>query len=49
MQFAINVPNFGAFGDARTLANLAREAETSGTASPELTHDDDGKFHCAER
>jgi alkanesulfonate monooxygenase SsuD/methylene tetrahydromethanopterin reductase-like flavin-dependent oxidoreductase (luciferase family) len=30
MQFAINVPNFGAFGDARTLADLAREAESCG-------------------
>jgi alkanesulfonate monooxygenase SsuD/methylene tetrahydromethanopterin reductase-like flavin-dependent oxidoreductase (luciferase family) len=30
MQFAINVPNFGDYGDARTLAHLAREAEDSG-------------------
>ena len=27
MQFAINTPNFGSFGDARILAELAREAE----------------------
>jgi alkanesulfonate monooxygenase SsuD/methylene tetrahydromethanopterin reductase-like flavin-dependent oxidoreductase (luciferase family) len=30
MRFAINVPNFGAFGDARTLVDLAREAESCG-------------------
>ncbi len=30
MKFAIYVPNFGAFGDARVLANLAREAENAG-------------------
>jgi alkanesulfonate monooxygenase SsuD/methylene tetrahydromethanopterin reductase-like flavin-dependent oxidoreductase (luciferase family) len=30
MRFAINVPNFGPFGDARTLAELAREAEAAG-------------------
>jgi alkanesulfonate monooxygenase SsuD/methylene tetrahydromethanopterin reductase-like flavin-dependent oxidoreductase (luciferase family) len=30
MQFAINVPNFGAFGDARTLSDLAHEAESCG-------------------
>jgi luciferase-like monooxygenase len=30
MRFAINVPNFGAIGDARALADLAHEAEDSG-------------------
>lgn len=30
MRFAINVPNFGSFGDARTMAELAREAEATG-------------------
>ncbi len=30
MQFAINLPNFGDFGDARRLAELAREAEDAG-------------------
>lgn len=30
MRFALNVPNFGAYGDARLLAELAREAEESG-------------------
>ena len=30
MRFGINMPNFGAFGDARTLAALAREAEERG-------------------
>lgn len=30
MRFGINMPNFGAFGDARTLADLAREAEERG-------------------
>jgi alkanesulfonate monooxygenase SsuD/methylene tetrahydromethanopterin reductase-like flavin-dependent oxidoreductase (luciferase family) len=30
MRFAINVPNFGAFGEARILADLAREAESFG-------------------
>ena len=30
MRFGINMPNFGAFGDARTLADLAREAELHG-------------------
>jgi len=30
MRFAINVPNFGVFGDARALAELAHEAEESG-------------------
>lgn len=30
MQYGIYLPNFGPFGDARTLANLARDAENSG-------------------
>ncbi|CAA9437048.1 MAG: luciferase [uncultured Rubrobacteraceae bacterium] len=30
MRFALNVPNFGEYGDARLLAELAREAEGSG-------------------
>ncbi len=30
MRLAINVPNFGPFGDARAMAELAREAETVG-------------------
>lgn len=30
MHFAINVPNFGSFGDPRLLAELAREAEVAG-------------------
>jgi alkanesulfonate monooxygenase SsuD/methylene tetrahydromethanopterin reductase-like flavin-dependent oxidoreductase (luciferase family) len=30
MQFAINLPNFGVFGDARLLAELAAEAEEHG-------------------
>ncbi len=30
MKFALNVPNFGEYGDARLLAELAREAEESG-------------------
>ena len=30
MRFALNVPNFGEYGDARLLAALAREAEESG-------------------
>lgn len=30
MRFALNVPNFGQYGDARLLAGLAREAEESG-------------------
>ncbi len=30
MQFAINIPNFGCFGDARMLAELAHEAEDMG-------------------
>ncbi len=30
MQFAINIPNFGSFGDARLLAELAYEAEEAG-------------------
>lgn len=30
MKFALNVPNFGEYGDARLLAGLAREAEESG-------------------
>jgi len=30
MRFALNVPNFGEYGDARLLAWLAREAEESG-------------------
>src|SRR5260221_3717405 len=30
MQFAINTPNFGSFGDARLLAELAHEAENAG-------------------
>ena len=30
MRFALNVPNFGQYGDPRLLAGLAREAEESG-------------------
>src|SRR5579871_1784279 len=30
MQFAVYVPNFGPYGDARVLADLAYEAEDSG-------------------
>ena len=30
MRFAVNMPNFGAFSDARALAELAREAEEAG-------------------
>ncbi len=30
MRFAVYVPNFGPYGDARTLANLARDAEEAG-------------------
>ena len=30
MRFGIHVPNFGDYGDARTLAGLAREAEDAG-------------------
>lgn len=30
MRFALNVPNFGEYGDPRLLAGLAREAEESG-------------------
>jgi alkanesulfonate monooxygenase SsuD/methylene tetrahydromethanopterin reductase-like flavin-dependent oxidoreductase (luciferase family) len=30
MRFAINLPNFGSFGDARLLADLAHEAEDAG-------------------
>lgn len=30
MQFAINTPNFGCFGDARLMAELAHEAEDAG-------------------
>lgn len=30
MKFAVYVPNFGAFGDARVLAHLARDAENAG-------------------
>jgi len=30
MRFAINLPNFGTYGDARLLAELAREAEDAG-------------------
>ncbi len=30
MRFALNVPNFGEYADARALAGLAREAEESG-------------------
>jgi alkanesulfonate monooxygenase SsuD/methylene tetrahydromethanopterin reductase-like flavin-dependent oxidoreductase (luciferase family) len=30
MRFAINTPNFGEFGDARAMADLAREAEAAG-------------------
>jgi alkanesulfonate monooxygenase SsuD/methylene tetrahydromethanopterin reductase-like flavin-dependent oxidoreductase (luciferase family) len=30
MRFALNVPNFGEYGDARLLAGLAHEAEESG-------------------
>lgn len=30
MQYAVYLPNFGHFGDARTVANLARDAEQAG-------------------
>ena len=30
MQYAVYLPNFGPYGDARTLANLARDAENAG-------------------
>lgn len=30
MRYAINIPNYGAIGDARALADLAREAEDAG-------------------
>lgn len=30
MKFAINIPNFGSFDDARAVADLAREAEAAG-------------------
>jgi alkanesulfonate monooxygenase SsuD/methylene tetrahydromethanopterin reductase-like flavin-dependent oxidoreductase (luciferase family) len=30
VKFAVYLPNFGAFGDARTLADLARDAEEAG-------------------
>src|SRR6266704_4395006 len=30
MQFAINTPNFGSFGDARLMAEVAHEAEDAG-------------------
>ena len=30
MRFAIDLPNFGSFGDARLLADLARETEDAG-------------------
>src|SRR5215471_9978986 len=30
MRYAVNVPNFGAFGDVRVLAELAEEAEDAG-------------------
>jgi alkanesulfonate monooxygenase SsuD/methylene tetrahydromethanopterin reductase-like flavin-dependent oxidoreductase (luciferase family) len=30
MQFAINLPNFGSFGDPHVMAELAREAEVAG-------------------
>src|SRR4051795_7551492 len=30
MRFAVNVPNFGAFGDVRVLTELAEEAEDAG-------------------
>jgi alkanesulfonate monooxygenase SsuD/methylene tetrahydromethanopterin reductase-like flavin-dependent oxidoreductase (luciferase family) len=30
MKFGIYLPNFGAYGDARVLANLAQDAEKSG-------------------
>src|SRR5690348_5279774 len=30
MRYAINTPNFGAFSDARVMADLAREAEEAG-------------------
>ncbi len=29
MKFGIYLPNFGPFGDARTLASLARDTENS--------------------
>src|SRR4051794_24242124 len=30
MKYAVNVPNYGPYGNARTLATLAREAEKAG-------------------
>jgi len=30
MRFAVNMPNFGAFSDARALAELAHEAAEAG-------------------
>jgi hypothetical protein len=36
MKFGIYLPNFGPYGDARVLANLAQDAENSGW---------DGFFH----
>ncbi|MET4640066.1 LLM class flavin-dependent oxidoreductase [Mycetocola sp. 2940] len=30
MKYGVHLPNFGAFGDARALAGLARDAETAG-------------------
>jgi alkanesulfonate monooxygenase SsuD/methylene tetrahydromethanopterin reductase-like flavin-dependent oxidoreductase (luciferase family) len=30
MRFAVNIPNFGAFGDPRAVADLARRAEEAG-------------------
>jgi alkanesulfonate monooxygenase SsuD/methylene tetrahydromethanopterin reductase-like flavin-dependent oxidoreductase (luciferase family) len=30
IKFAINTPNFGTFGDARLMADLAHEAEDAG-------------------
>jgi hypothetical protein len=30
MKFGIYLPNFGSYGEARVLANLAQDAENSG-------------------
>ena len=30
LNYAVFLPNFGPYGNARTLANLARDAETAG-------------------
>jgi len=30
MKYAVFLPNFGAYGDARTIADLARDAEAAG-------------------